>query len=244
MPPIINKWNVSRLFALYHDLKFQINTFECNNFRKRSWSVYVNSSPVFAHASDWIVRIFKNEKSIEQHSSRVTLKSSPNFLASSISSKLTVPFVHSPAPSTKSRRVLDSCAAPRSCCDTVPRWIRTLVSETRRERGTWERGRESSPDWDFSWLRRNYADKFCAEPIGKSRGRFVARRYTYAHWKRLPRDRLVEIARSASFRAASATAAAAAAVAFEWINRRKISKGFPHPSRPTAANTDPPHREN
>ena len=47
---------------------------------------------------------------------------------------------------------------------------------------------------------RNYADKFRAraEPIGKSRGRFVARRYTRTHRKCLPRDRLVEIARSAS----------------------------------------------
>ena len=33
-------------------------------------------------------------------------------------------------PLTRSRPSPDSCAAPRSCCDTIPRWSRTLVSAT------------------------------------------------------------------------------------------------------------------
>lgn len=72
-----------------------------------------------------------------------------------------------PAPSTRSPPVPDSCAAPRSYCDTIPRCTRTLVSGTERERETCEQ-------IEFIWPRnnlpsRNYGRQISAGRKGKAR---------------------------------------------------------------------------
>lgn len=232
----MNKPLFIRFMSRFQSFKFK-QMYSNITISRNDRGLYKFTPGVCIYTSDWLFPKMKNPLTTTLLP-RYFKTVARNLLTSSISSKLTVPFVHSPAPSAKSRRVLDSCAAPRSCCDTVPRWIRTLVSETRRERGTWER--------DESRTRIGIlVGRVVITPTNFARNQLarVAAAlwpdYTHAHTENASHGIVLS-----KLHAPLRFAAASAAVAFEWINRRKISKGFSHPSRPTAANTDPPHREN